>query len=81
MLIRHENQCWVDEIGYMNNGETKRTPKQCSEVTCDKGGAYTINGCISVHVEPPCTVGEGDLSKPYPDCCFEVKCPENKATK
>lgn len=37
---------------------------------------YSFSRCIVVNVEPPCTVEKGDLSKPYPDCCFEIKCPE-----
>ncbi|XP_044765185.1 U-scoloptoxin(16)-Ssd1a-like [Coccinella septempunctata] len=75
-LKGHPNQCWTEDLGYIESGVTKRLPKQCAELSCGKNGEYTITGCISVNVEPPCTVEKGDLSKPYPDCCFEVKCPK-----
>ncbi|KAK9890254.1 hypothetical protein WA026_010364 [Henosepilachna vigintioctopunctata] len=75
-LKDHPNECWVENIGYFKNGETKRDPNQCAEVKCEGNGEYSITGCIKVNVEDPCTVNDGDLSKPFPDCCFEIKCPE-----
>ncbi|XP_045481836.1 U-scoloptoxin(16)-Ssd1a-like [Harmonia axyridis] len=77
----HPNECWVEDIGYIASGRTMRLPKQCAEVSCEQNGSYSITGCIVVNVEPPCKVDKGDLSKPYPDCCFEIQCPKKSGQK
>lgn len=43
-FLGHPNQCWTEELGYVDNGVTKRLPKQCAELTCEQNGEYSIKG-------------------------------------
>ncbi|XP_044744804.1 U-scoloptoxin(16)-Ssd1a-like [Coccinella septempunctata] len=70
----HPNQCWTEEVGYVDIGKKKNIPKRCAELSCEKNGRYIIQGCGAIHVQPKCQVKKGDQSKPYPDCCFKIKC-------
>ncbi|KAF5305238.1 hypothetical protein FQR65_LT07777 [Abscondita terminalis] len=63
-----------DLVGEMNVGENKRMSDRCVRVTCLSGGIIKYDGCGSFGIEPPCYMGNGDLSLPYPDCCPEPKC-------
>ncbi|CAH0546413.1 unnamed protein product [Brassicogethes aeneus] len=65
-----------EELGEFKLGEEKRM-KECAIAICETKGMIRITGCGVVAVAPPCQVVKGDLSKPYPKCCFEIKCPED----
>ncbi|KAL3284937.1 hypothetical protein HHI36_019069 [Cryptolaemus montrouzieri] len=69
-----EIQGWV-AISPRNEEKLKGHPNH--EAICSSSGVVNIIGCGLVAVQLPCTVEEGDLSKPYPDCCYEIKCPSS----
>ncbi|XP_019869747.2 uncharacterized protein LOC109598307 [Aethina tumida] len=64
------------DLGEFETGETKRVPSQCAIAICNKNFIDYI-GCGVVAVEPPCSVHPGDLAKPHPQCCHEIRCPED----
>ncbi|EFA00544.1 uncharacterized protein ssp7 [Tribolium castaneum] len=69
--------CYTKEynLGNMLSGETRPIPGICAEATCQGGQGYIdVTGCSVVAADPPCHVVEGDLSKPFPHCCSDVKC-------
>ncbi|CAH1170024.1 unnamed protein product [Phaedon cochleariae] len=65
----------VGDIGAMKEGEEKRLAHVCALANCKPSRDIIIEGCGAAVVQPPCRIGEGDLTKPYPDCCFEIICP------
>ncbi|XP_018577287.1 uncharacterized protein LOC108915674 [Anoplophora glabripennis] len=75
----HGGHCYTDsyKIGALKKFEEKRIQGLCANAECLESKDISILGCGVYTVEPPCYVVPGNLSKPYPECCFEVKCPEN----
>ncbi|XP_028136843.2 uncharacterized protein LOC114331456 isoform X2 [Diabrotica virgifera virgifera] len=75
----HLGDCYTNEnnLGAFTAGEEKRIEGQCAIATCYDGGEIGLTGCGTVHVEPPLRVIPGDLSKPFPDCCYEIVGPAN----
>ncbi|KAJ8943747.1 hypothetical protein NQ318_011958 [Aromia moschata] len=66
-----------NSIGALRRGEEKRISGLCAIAVCLNNRDISLLGCGVVQVEPPCYVADGDLSKPYPDCCFEIICPQD----
>ncbi|KAJ8924582.1 hypothetical protein NQ315_000731, partial [Exocentrus adspersus] len=83
VFLEHDGHCYTDSnnIGALKVDEERRIEGQCVMARCLENKDISLFGCGVVGVAPPCYVAEGDLSKPYPDCCFEIKCPENKANE
>lgn len=66
--------CYSEEYGEMAFGEDLQPPNECILLSCQKGGISYV-GCSSVNIaDEVCKVMPGNLSKPYPDCCYEIKC-------
>ncbi|KAG5864953.1 hypothetical protein JTB14_013839 [Gonioctena quinquepunctata] len=65
------------EVGEMKKGEEKRLASRCVKASCGSNRDIGLTGCGSVQVDPPCKVVEGNLSKPHPECCHEIKCPDD----
>ncbi|CAH1170026.1 unnamed protein product [Phaedon cochleariae] len=74
----HLSHCYSSShnIGSMEKGEEKRLANQCAVARCRENRDIGLSGCGSVAIEPPCHIVKGDLSKPYPLCCYEIECPE-----
>lgn len=36
-----------------------------------------LNSCRDVEQKPGCTIIPEDASKPYPQCCAKLECPNN----
>ncbi|XP_028131240.1 uncharacterized protein LOC114326953 [Diabrotica virgifera virgifera] len=75
----HLGDCYSSDkgIGSMKFGEKKQQEGHCVQLTCSSGTRYIHEaGCGSVGAEPPCVVTSEDLSKPYPDCCPGISCPD-----
>ncbi|CAG9762132.1 unnamed protein product [Ceutorhynchus assimilis] len=70
-------QCFSKSHGLnsMSIGEVKPLEKTCGKAKCSSDRTIHLTGCGKAKVAPPCHVGPGDLSKPYPECCFEIICP------
>uniref|UniRef100_A0A6P7F6W8 Uncharacterized protein LOC114326951 isoform X1 n=1 Tax=Diabrotica virgifera virgifera TaxID=50390 RepID=A0A6P7F6W8_DIAVI len=74
----HLGDCYSSSegVGAMKFGEEKRLEGECVQLVCSKNRDIQEIGCGSVGIAPPCKIMPGDLSKPYPDCCYEISCPE-----
>ncbi|XP_072388991.1 uncharacterized protein [Diabrotica undecimpunctata] len=66
----------ADGIGAINGGEKIQKKGECAIVFCSDDREIQEHTCGVMMVDPPCTVSEQDLSKPYPDCCGSIRCPE-----
>ncbi|CAH1102123.1 unnamed protein product [Psylliodes chrysocephalus] len=77
----HLGDCYTDHnnIGAMMKGETRRLEGQCAEASCGSNRYINLVGCGSVGAVPPCKVVDGDLTKPFPECCEQVECPKIKS--
>ncbi|XP_050514504.1 uncharacterized protein LOC114326951 isoform X3 [Diabrotica virgifera virgifera] len=73
----HLGDCYTTAIGSMKLGESKQQEGHCVKLTCGANRLIHKAGCGSVGAEPPCVVTPVDLSKPYPDCCPGISCPDN----
>ncbi|KAK4875304.1 hypothetical protein RN001_011726 [Aquatica leii] len=67
--------CVNSRIGTMKVGETKTVAGECIRASCSPG-QIDYAGCGSVGVPKGCFLGVEDLSKPYPDCCPGIACPD-----
>ncbi|KAG5880862.1 hypothetical protein JTB14_017789 [Gonioctena quinquepunctata] len=74
----HPGHCFTNErnIGSMEKFEVKRLEGECAEARCRENKDIKLTGCGPIAVRPPCIVFEGDLSEPFPKCCYEIICPE-----
>ncbi|KAB0801799.1 hypothetical protein PPYR_03985 [Photinus pyralis] len=69
--------CLYEKVGKFRVGESVSLhPNTCAEATCGHG-IVTTHGCGVVDAKPPCIVRRENLSKPYPDCCPTINCPQN----
>nr|CAH7726877.1 unnamed protein product [Callosobruchus chinensis] len=64
----------VNEIGGLANNQTIRIKGECAQATCKDNKQIQITGCSPVGAPPGCVVLPGDLNKPFPECCFIMKC-------
>ncbi|GBP14316.1 hypothetical protein EVAR_92318_1 [Eumeta japonica] len=67
--------CYVEEIDdVVPFGETVYPIGHCYWIHCTKSG-MDYASCGAVYTEDPkCRKTELDLTKPYPDCCPDIKC-------
>ncbi|XP_074032377.1 uncharacterized protein [Leptinotarsa decemlineata] len=73
---RFRGYCFSSTVGSMENGEERRLEGLCAIAICENNGNIRISGCAPVEVPPPCSVVDGELFKPFPECCFEIECPK-----
>ncbi|XP_041981469.1 uncharacterized protein LOC121734903 [Aricia agestis] len=73
--LSHKEGCYVSEINdVLPFGEEITPPGQCYRIECDKG-ILSYASCGYVYTEDPnCYITKGDLRRPYPDCCPDVRC-------
>ncbi|XP_060525060.1 uncharacterized protein LOC132701279 [Cylas formicarius] len=69
------------ELGSFEKSETKRIGDLCAVATCQEDRDILLSGCAPIQARPPCYVMPGILSKPFPDCCYEIKCVNEKDVK
>lgn len=55
-------------------GTENARPGFCERIYCYKDFSMVIHGCGTIAAGPGCEVVAGDLNKPYPFCCDQVKC-------
>ncbi|KAG5880861.1 hypothetical protein JTB14_017788 [Gonioctena quinquepunctata] len=75
---KHPGHCFTNDrnIGSMKKLEVKRIEGECAEARCEENKDIKLTGCAPVNVLPPCRIVDGDMSKPFPECCYEIMCPE-----
>lgn len=55
-------------------GSESPRPGFCERIYCFKDFTMVLHGCGTVGAGSGCEVVAGDLTKPYPFCCDQVKC-------
>ncbi|KAF2894384.1 hypothetical protein ILUMI_11797 [Ignelater luminosus] len=72
----HPGYCYSEKegVGAMERGEVKTQKGKCLEIECLEHGYIQYSGCHPVAIPGRCKYIPEDLSKPYPDCCPDVKC-------
>ncbi|CAG9762133.1 unnamed protein product [Ceutorhynchus assimilis] len=77
--ITDDVHCFTTSSGLnsMSNGEIKPFKNDCGYGTCNEDRSISFTGCSVAAIAPPCYIGPGDLSKPFPDCCYEIICPQD----
>ncbi|PZC84524.1 hypothetical protein B5X24_HaOG204554 [Helicoverpa armigera] len=73
--LAHKEGCYIKEINdVIPFGETVRPIGHCYRISC--GGEYIDYASCGVVAtnDPKCYITDEDLSKPYPDCCPDIKC-------
>ncbi|XP_023944507.1 uncharacterized protein LOC112050467 [Bicyclus anynana] len=73
----HKQGCYIEELNDVIPFGTMVSPiGHCFRVECSRYGIeYASCGLVQVSEESHnCFLTETDLSRPYPDCCPDVKC-------
>ncbi|XP_050344488.1 uncharacterized protein LOC126769644 [Nymphalis io] len=76
----HKTGCYIPEIDdVIPFGEEVSPAGSCYRIECLKQRlSYASCEVISIEDESSkCYVTNGDLSRPYPDCCQQIKCEED----
>ncbi|XP_057670089.1 uncharacterized protein LOC130902199 [Diorhabda carinulata] len=78
----HLGDCYttIYNLGAFKCEEIKRIRTECATATCRKNGDIYLAGCGVQTVEPPYKMVPGDLSKPFPECCYRMIGPINDTT-
>ncbi|KAJ8720363.1 hypothetical protein PYW07_012406 [Mythimna separata] len=73
--LAHKEGCYIDTVKDVIPFGTTITPLgQCLRIHCSTMMIdYASCGVVATN-DPKCHVTETDLSKPYPDCCPDIKC-------
>ncbi|CAD0245913.1 unnamed protein product [Spodoptera exigua] len=73
--LAHKEGCYIKQINdVIPFGASITAPDGCYRISC---GTTMMSGasCGAVATgDPKCYVTEEDLSKPYPQCCPDIKC-------
>jgi hypothetical protein len=79
----YTSHCFGEEhdIGPMEKLEVKRIKGMCAISLCREDRSLKLTGCAPVHILPPCYIVQGNMSKPFPQCCYEKKCDDENETK
>ncbi|KAJ3661900.1 hypothetical protein Zmor_006276 [Zophobas morio] len=72
----YTSHCYAEQynIGSMEENETRRIQGLCAEAVCQKDRSIKLTGCAPMMVKPPCYMVDGNISKPFPTCCYEIRC-------
>ncbi|KAK9710647.1 Single domain von Willebrand factor type C [Popillia japonica] len=66
--------CYNKDYGELSLSQEIQPNGVCMVIVCERGG-LSYRGCSSVDIDDEnCSVMPGNLSKPYPKCCYEIKC-------
>ncbi|XP_076033050.1 short spindle 7 [Oratosquilla oratoria] len=81
---KHEGKCWSSSLGQaFGDGQSWQEEGACVRMSCNLShrGSLVVqySTCGAVAVDPPCHVEKGDVSLPYPKCCYNIVCPPSKA--
>ncbi|KAL4715824.1 hypothetical protein ACJJTC_006403 [Scirpophaga incertulas] len=73
--LSHKQGCYVDAVkDVIPFGESVTPLGSCVRIDCSKRMIfYDTCGVVSTE-DPDCYITEENLTKPYPDCCPDVKC-------
>ncbi|GJQ84195.1 hypothetical protein Trydic_g14716 [Trypoxylus dichotomus] len=66
--------CYSEDLGEMAYGEELQPPNECMLASCQPEGINYIGCSVASVADQNCKIVPGNLSKPYPDCCYEIKC-------
>ncbi|KAM3960256.1 uncharacterized protein ACR2FA_005734 [Aphomia sociella] len=73
--LAHKEGCYVKQINDVLPFGTQFAPiGECMRIECENSMLYYATCGIMNTDDPKCYVTDTDLSRPYPDCCPDVRC-------